>query len=445
MQDNEESAGHNLQSDRTGANDMDRDARTKIRHRPANRSVIRPSRIIQPIAISVAFILSPILASAETPSELLISARRSVTAAVLSELPAVRLRELKAADMWIERLLDEYPEASSSRRLLAGDAVAGLQREKITEEITELEEELGPCLSRPTSSCLFQLAMTAARGVEDPAFRGPALASVASTLARAGDNVQAEALLIEAITAASDNAKKSVIDEVRSLAAWVKADLGKFDEALALVEETQSSVARGLALNDIVKAHLSRNDLSAAETVLALAEENLSESSDDVRPAVQAVLAESYARANDLKRAIMHGYEAAVSANDIVKRDVRDTASVFAIRALAYAGEAEWASYLTNNQVSDASFRCVAHAFLAEHSAEITTTLDVMAHVETARENCPKPEESDDITAYAALSTARALALVDEFDLALEILRRLPNKSIAQAWGFGEVALLLQD
>lgn len=90
------------------------------------------------------------------------------------------------------------------------------------------------------------------------------------------------------------------------------------------------------------------------------------------------------------------------------------------------------------------SFRCVAYAFLAEHRAEFLKDQDVLAYVEAAEENCPEPEDIDEITAYAALSIARAFALLDEFDLALEILRRLPNPSIAQAWGYGEVGVILQ-
>lgn len=379
----------------------------------------------------------------ETASELLVSARESLTAATLADLPAERLRNLKTARMWIERLLDEHPDAIPSGRLLAGEAVAGMQRERITEEIKKLERELGPCIPRPTRNCLFNLAIEVAREVQDLSYRGPALASVSSTLARAGDIKRSEALLNEAITVVSETAEKAAFDDVHSLAAWVKADLGKFDEALAQVDQTQNAVARGLALNDIVKAHLSRNNLPAAKSALRLAEDNLSESGDDVQPIVQALLAESYARAGDQESAIIYAYEAAANAANITSRDLRDTALVFAIRALAHADELEWASYLADNEVSDAAFRCVSYAFLAEYKAEFAQTDAVVSFVELAQETCPRPEEIDDITGYAAVSISRAFALVGKFDIALEILRLLPSPSIAQAWGYGEVSLLL--
>jgi len=317
----------------------------------------------------------------------------------------------------------------------------------LLEAIATIRTELGPCIPNPTRTCLFDLAIETARNIEDPEFRGPSLASVASALARSGDGLRAEKLLNEAITVVSDSERRAVIDEVRALAAWVKADLGNFEEALALVDETQSALARALALNDVVKAYVARNDHAAAETILALAEDNLAETTGKERPAVQALLAESYARAKILKQAFIHGYEAAETANDIVQRDARDTATVLAIRALAYAGETDWAWYLADNQVSDASYRCVAIAFLAEVSAEILSAneQEIVEIIDGAQDTCPEPEESDSITDYAAVSIARGLALSNEFDLALEVLRHLPNKTVARAWGYSEVALILSN
>ena len=143
----------------------------------------------------------------------------------------------------------------------------------------------------------------------------------------------------------------------------------------------------------------------------------------------------------------LHGYEAAETANEIVQRDARDTATVFAIRALAHAGETDWAWYLADNQVSDASYRCVAIAFLAEISAEIVGANEqkIVEIIDGAQDTCPEPEESDSITDYAAVSIARGLALSKEVDLALEVLRLLPNKTVARAWGYSEVALILAN
>ena len=390
-------------------------------------------------------LLSTSSAFGQSAADILISARRSANVAYLAELPAERLRGLEEAQRSLERLLSEFPESKSSQRLLNGEAVAGLRYKSLLESIATLRMKLGPCIPDPTSACLFDLAIETARKIEDPDSRAPSLASVASAVARSGDEKRARHLLNDAISVASDSDRRAVIDEVRSLAAWVEADLGNFEEALALVDQTQSALARALALNDIAKAHLARHDRAAAETVLARAEENLSETSGNERPAVQALLAEGYARANVLKQAVIHGYQAAETANEIVQRDARDTATVFAIRALAYAGETDWAWYLADNQVSDASYRCVAIAFLAEVSAEIVGASEkkIVEIIDGAQDTCPEPEESDSITDYAAVSIARGLALSNEFDLALEVLRLLPDNTVARAWGYSEVALIL--
>ncbi len=179
-------------------------------------------------------LLSASPALGQSAADILISARRSVSAAYQADLPAERLRGLEKAQRSLERLLSEFQEARSSQRLLNGEAVAGIRYKSLLENIAALRMELGTCIPNPTSECLFDLAIETARNIDDPSSRGPSLASVASAVARSGDGLRAQKLLNEAISAASESERRAVIDEVRSLAAWVEADLGNFEEALAL-------------------------------------------------------------------------------------------------------------------------------------------------------------------------------------------------------------------
>ena len=384
-------------------------------------------------------------ARADPAKQLAIDARRTWNAATRSENSAEQLNLLRDARDLLRQIVTEHPESPLTKRLQANEAVAGLTMAEISDRIEDLQEELGPCFAAPDRDCLLQMAIKQAEEIAEAEIGAIALGAVASVLARAGEDAEAERYRDRSLEVAEAAAKgDDIVDDVQEFLVWTEAYLGSFDKAFDEIDEIEEPLMVSWSYYDIVAAQVDAGlRANALDTVKELKTYAVARPTPAVKAQTLAMVSISYARLGLMEEAILSAYDALSVAGRIDDWARSNVAFTMIAAALARSGEVDWAWRTANQEIADPSYRCVAHTYIAESLAEARNIEAAQAAIESALIVCPPPRQSDGITEYGFVSLTRAMALTGDYPAAIETARKIGGSGMGRAWALAEVGLLM--
>ncbi len=214
-------------------------------------------------------------ARAESAARLLaMDAGMSFALALREEDPKRRSLLLDEAQGKIDRVLSAFPDSPEAQKLRADGKLAGVSTSILAAARravrAELEQggELPPgerdrCLTRPTMSCLFDLAAVTARRHESPAGRSALIAQIAEARARGGELEKALSLVRPLAYGRPKGPGTRAVTEIAAL----QAVAGPLDLALVTARNLDSRAARGRALARITEALAADGQMDAADKV----------------------------------------------------------------------------------------------------------------------------------------------------------------------------------
>ncbi len=384
-------------------------------------------------------------ALADPLQQLAIDARRAWNAALRSENSTEQLNLLRDARDFLLQIVSEYPDSPLAAKLQANEAVAGLTIPELADRIEDLHQDLGPCIATPNRDCLLEMAVTQAEDIAEAEMGALALGAVASALARAGHTARAERYRDRSLEVAEASAKGGdVVDDVHEFSIWTDAYLGSFDKAFDEIAKIEEPLLISWSYYDIVAAQVDADlRADAVDTVEHLEAYAVARPDPAVKAQTIAMISISYAKLGMMDEAILKAYDALSIAGRIEDWSRSNVAFTLIAAALARSGEVDWAWRTANQEIADPSYRCVAHAYIAEALAEGGDLKGANAAIESAQIVCPPPPRSDGITEYGFVSLARALALTGDYAGAIETARRIGGSGLGRAWALAEVGLLM--
>lgn len=403
-------------------------------------------RFLVSVALITTFVAAIGLpAWADAIQQLAIDARRAWNAAARSENATEKLNLLRDARDLLLQIVSEDPDSPLAAKLQANEAVAGLTIPELSDRIEELHQDLGPCIAAPSRGCLFEMAVAEAEDIAEAEMGALALGAVASAFARAGDTAQAERYRDRAIEVAKAKAGGGdVVDDVHEFSVLTDAYLGSFEKAFDEIDKIEEPLLISWSYYDIVTAQVDEDlRADAVDTVERLEAYAVARLDPAVKAQTFAMISMSHAKLGMLEQAILEAYDALSMADDIQDWSRSNVAFTMIVAALARSGETDWAWRTANQEIADPSYRCVAHAYIAEALAESGDLEGARAAIESAAIVCPPPPRTDGITEYGFVSLARAMALTGDYAAAIETARRIGGSGLGRAWALAEVGLLM--
>ena len=343
--------------------------------------MIKHSLLIALTALWLSIALGSCQARAESVERLLaLDAGMAFAQALRTEDPKQKAVLLEQAQAKIDRILAEFPDSPEATHLRADGKLIGVSpsilaaaRRAVRAEL-ELAGELPPgerdrCLSRPTMSCLFDLAGVTARHVENKASRTSLLAKIAEARAGGGELEKALSLARPLAYGQPTGPGPRAVTEISAL----QAVSGQIDLALVTVRNLDGRANRGQALARIAEALAADGQIQAADEVAQSIEHHASRIRATVAIALAAGSPDEAAEIAD------QGIE---RARKLPNRQESDATLEAIVMSLLDAGDHERATVATRSIIDRVRLQRVG-ALVAKRLAE---TVGLEPAVELARE-----------------------------------------------------------
>ena len=335
---------------------------------------------------------------------------------------------LQEAHDRLKRVIEHHPDSDAAARLKSGEGVVVLGEPPLTlERVAVLLQQSiqEACQPIPNLACLSDMALAAARNINNNSSRANVLVRVAAALAQAGDIEAAREIGAQALAVALN--VKDPLRRVRNLTkvGIVLTQAGEVDTALTAVSAIEHADLMGLfameieasrayVLREVAVAQARAGDTEAARETAALAHAAALKIEDDnSRANMLVAVAAAQARAGDIEAA----RETAASAIKDDDSRVSALAPVVAhlVKAgyieVAQAGDIE-AALATASAIENASSRASALESVAITQVEAG---DIEAALVTA-----SAIENAWSRAYALAIVAKAQATAGDIDAARE-------------------------
>ncbi|MDC0360831.1 hypothetical protein OAN80_03520 [Alphaproteobacteria bacterium] len=100
-----------------------------------------------------------------------------------------KLEQLDKALSKLNKIIDRYPSSDLAVKLISGQSIGNINLETVAESIKEVEDNAkkDACYEAPTTKCVFVIALSEAKTIEDAYGRSGALSGIAEAQAKAGD------------------------------------------------------------------------------------------------------------------------------------------------------------------------------------------------------------------------------------------------------------------